>query len=335
MAPDTERIMPFGDHLEELRRRILYTVVGVVVLFAIALVFGRTLLDVIAAPLLAELRAAGQTPTMLATSPLEAFGSYVKIATVAALLASMPWTLYQLWLFVSPGLYPAERRFVYFLLPLSGVLTVVGVLLLYFVVLPVTLYFLISFGSGLISEQTSTAALPPGVTLPSVPVLAADPPGADVGQMWVNSAIDQLRVRVSPDSVMGLPLVAGGLIAQQYRISEYVNLVFLLGLAFALAFQVPVVLMLLSWVGILRGSDLTPYRKHAIMACVLLAALMPAQDPWSMLVMAITLYGLFEAGIVLMRFVPARAVAEGLPSIPGLRAPFRAAARRTDAEDEA
>jgi len=335
MAPDTERIMPFGDHLEELRRRILFTVVGIVVLFAVALIFGRTLLDVIAAPLISELKAAGQTPTMLATSPLEAFGSYIKIATVASLLASMPWTLYQLWLFVSPGLYPAERRFVYFLLPLSGALTVLGVLLLYFIVLPVTLYFLISFGSGLISEHTTTAPLPPGVTLASVPVLPADPTSAAVGEMWINSAIDQVRVQVTPDSIMGLPLVAGGLIAQQYRISEYVNLVFLLGLAFALAFQVPVVLMLLSWVGIVRPGDLTPYRKHAVMGCVLLAALMPAQDPWSMLVMAITLYALFEAGIVLMRFVPARAVAEGLPVIPGMRAPFRAPPRRTDAEDEA
>lgn len=332
MAPDTERIMPFGDHLEELRRRILFTVIGIVLLFAIALVFGRVLLDVIAAPLLAELRAAGQSPSLLATSPLEAFGSYIKIATVAALLASMPWTLFQLWLFVSPGLYAAERRFVYFLLPLSGLLTAAGVLLLYYVVLPVTLYFLISFGSGLIPEPSASVPLPSGVTLPSVPVLSGDPPDTAVGQMWVSTTSDQLRVRVSPESVMGLPLVAGGLIAQQYRISEYVNLVFLLGLAFALAFQVPVVLMLLSWVGIIRSSDLTPYRKHAIMACVLLAALMPAQDPWSMLVMAITLYTLFEAGIVLMRFVPARAVAGGLPA---MRQSFRAGAARTDAEEEA
>ncbi|HBS29256.1 MAG TPA: hypothetical protein DEB06_07345, partial [Phycisphaerales bacterium] len=311
MTPNPDRIMPFGDHLEELRRRVVFTLAGIVLLFVVALIFGRVLLEVIAAPLISELRAAGQSPALLATSPLEAFGSYVKISTVAALLASMPWTLYQLWLFVSPGLHKAERRFVYFLLPMSGVLTAGGVALLYFVVLPVTLYFLISFGSGLIAESPGTAPLLEGVTLPTVPVLASDPPAPEPGQMWVNSTLDQLRVRVQADQTMGLALVGTGLIAQQYRVSEYVNLVFLLGLAFALASQVPIVLMLLSWVGILSDSDLTPYRKHALLACAVAAALMPAQDPWSMLVMALTLYALFEVGIVLMRFVPARVVAGG------------------------
>lgn len=301
--------MSFGDHLEELRRRVTFALAGIVVLFVLGLYFGGPLLRVMAAPLLSALRAAGQSPTMLATSPLEAFGSYIKVATVAALVTGMPWLLYQLWLFVAPGLYPREQRFAYFLLPMSGVLTAVGLSVLYYVILPISLYFLISFGSGLMATQVPTAEVPAGMVLPTVPVLQGDPADAPVGSMWMNKPLGQLRMQVGPNEVMGLPLIAGGVIAQQYRVSEYVNLVFLLGLAFAVAFQVPMVMLLLSWAGIITPTDVTSKRKQVILGCVVGAALLPTQDPWSLVLLSAMLIGLFELGVLLMRFVPARRIA--------------------------
>jgi sec-independent protein translocase protein TatC len=307
--PPLDRVMSFGDHLEELRRRVVHALAGIVVLFGLALYFGGPLLEMIAAPLLAELRSAGQSPTMLATSPLEAFGSYIKVATVAALVLGMPWLLYQLWLFVAPGLYPREQRFAYFLLPMSGVLTAAGLAVLYFVILPISLYFLISFGSGLMDRSVPTVAAPAGVEMPGVPVLEGDPAESATGSMWINRPLGQLRVRTGPGEVMGLTLVHGGVIAQQYRVSEYVNLVFLLGLAFAVAFQVPLVMLLLSWAGIITPADVVKRRKHVILGCVVGAALLPTQDPWSLLLLSGMLIGLFEFGVMLMRFVPARRVA--------------------------
>lgn len=308
----TERLMSFGEHLEELRTRLIHSLIGVAALFILGLFFGSTLLEILCAPVLHELHEAGQAPSLLATSPLEAFGSYIKVATVFALLLGMPWLLFQLWLFVAPGLYANEQRFVYFLLPLSVVLTLVGVAVLYFIILPISLYFLITFGSGLIDQHMPSIALPEGALLGNVPVLKGDPTGAAVGSMWVNDALGQIRVQVSAGKVMGLPLVSGGMIAQQYRISEYVDLVFLLALAFAIAFQVPLVLLLLGWAGFLTPQDLTKYRKQVLLGCVIGAALLPTQDPWSLILLSVMLYGLFEFGIVLMRFVPARRVAAGL-----------------------
>jgi len=322
----TERVMSFGEHLNELRTRLVHGLIGLVVLFIIALVFGGPILEFLCAPLLTELKANGQAPVLLATSPLEAFGSYIKVATVAALLTGMPWILLQLWFFISPGLYPKEQRFVYFLLPMSVVLTLTGVTVLYYVILPISLYFLINFGSGLIDPAIATATIPEGMILPTIPVLSGDPVGVPSGSMWVNEALGSIRIQVDPERIMGLPLVSGGMIAQQYRISEYVNLLFLLGLAFAIAFQVPLVLLLLGWAGFLQPQDLTRYRKQVIFGCVIGAALLPTQDPWSLIILSCMLYGLFEFGILLMRLVPARRVAAGLITAP---------TRSSDADEEA
>lgn len=314
--PHEPRVMTFGDHLDELRRRVLWAGVGVVVMFVVGLFFASPILAILTEPLLNALKAAGQAPALLATSPLEGFGAYVKIATVAAFIVAMPWALYQLWLFIAPGLYDKERRFVYFLMPLSALLTAAGALFLYYVILPISLFFLIAFGAGLLREDVAAAALPPGVTLPVTPVLAQDPPTPAPGEWWVNSTLSQLRIRVDAERTMGVSLVGSGLIAQQYRISEYVNLVLLLGIAFAIAFQLPLALLLLGWVGLVKPEDLTKYRKYVIFGCVIGSALMPTQDPWSLLALSGVLYGLFELGIVFMRLVPPRRVAEGLLSRP-------------------
>lgn len=301
--------MPFGDHLEELRRRLFHALIGVGLLFIVSLYFGGLLLEVLSAPLMSELKASGQSATMLATSPLESFGAYIKVATVAALVVGMPWLLFQMWLFVAPGLYPREQRFAYFLLPLSGVLTMVGLAALYWVILPISLYFLISFGSGLIPDHRAAIPTPDGVVYPSTPVLEADPSDAPVGAMWINRSLGQLRFQVEAGRVMGVALSSGGMIAQQYRVREYVDLVFMLGLAFAVAFQVPLVLLLLSWTGIVEAEQLTSRRKQVVFGCVVIAALLPTQDPWSLVLLSAMLIGLFEFGILLIRFVPARRVA--------------------------
>jgi sec-independent protein translocase protein TatC len=309
---DEPRVMTFGDHLDELRSRLLWAGVGVVLMFVVGLIFGSSILAILTHPLIHALKATGQAPTLLATSPLEGFGAYVKVATVAAFVVAMPWALYQLWLFVSPGLYEKERRFVYFLLPLSAALTAAGALFLYYVILPISLFFLISFGAGLLTESPAPAPLPPGMSLPVTPILSQEPASPAPGEWWVNSTLAQLRVRVDAERTMGVPLVGAGLIAQQYRVSEYVNLVLVLGIAFSVAFQLPLALLLLGWVGLVTPGDLTRYRKYVLFGCVVGSALMPTQDPWSLLALSGVLYGLFELGIVFMRLIPPRRVAEGL-----------------------
>lgn len=317
---DPLSVMPFGDHLEELRKRLIWGLGGLIPILVVCLIFGGPLLKFLMIPLLHSLQAAGEPTQLLATSPLETFGAYIKVASVVAVIVTMPWLVYQLWLFVAPGLYAKERRFVYFLLPFSAFLTASGMVFLYKVLLPITLFFLIVFGINLVQTSVPTAKLPPDTTFASIPVLQADPPSADtlsIGSMWINETIGELRIVTAknPDTgkttIRGIRLTGKGAISQQYRIGDYIGLVFTLGLVFAVAFQLPLVLMLLSWLGILEAKDITPFRRHVILATVIVGAIFTPPDPGSQLALACTLLFLFELGVILMKFVPASVVAEG------------------------
>lgn len=312
----TERVMSLGDHLEDLRKRLLWAVLGLVPLFALGLILGGPLLQLILTPLQEALHRTDQPMTLLATSPFETVGAYIKVALVFAMLLSTPWIILQAWLFVSPGLHTYERRFVYLLIPMSAALTAIGLVFLYKVLLPATLTFLIGWGSGLVSERPGAAPIDPTLAFPSAPVLDADPPAdaigtpaLPIGSMWVNRALSELRIVVGPREVKGLRLTGGGAIAQQYRVGEYTSIFFLLGVILSLAFQLPLVLMILSWVGIVEPKDLAPYRRQIIFACAIAAALLPSQDPVTMIILWAVFYGLFEFGMVLMKVVPARVVA--------------------------
>lgn len=342
MPPDT-RMMSFGDHLEDLRKRLFWALVGPLPVFVLCLVFGNRLLEFITAPLIASLKRAGEAPHLIATSPVEPFAAYMKVAAVITLLTAMPWVLYQLWLFVAPGLYAKERRFIYFLLPLSGVLTTIGLAFLYWVLLPLSLVFLIEFGAGLVTPTVTMVERPAGITVPQVPILQGDLADAKPGEYWLNEQLDQLRFRVGEGDkarTMALNLHSGAGVSQEYRLSEYIDLVFMLGLAFAVAFQLPIVLMLLSWTGIVEAKMLTKYRKQCLFASVVLAALLPTQDPASLIMLTAVMYGLYELGVVLMRFMPASRVAGGWwrgsvpPQAPGTgdQAPANALTRRGDGD---
>lgn len=305
-------VMSFGDHLEELRRRLVWSLAGPIPALAVALVYGGPLLAFVIRPLETQLAAAGQPIRMLATSPVEPFAAYLKVSAAAAILVSAPWIFFQIWLFVAPGLYKHERRFVYFLMPASAALTATAMVFLYKLMLPVMLRFFIVFGSFIVQPNPGVVALPEGVALPTIPVLAADPPAPAPGDMWVNERMGELRIATGADgavAVLGAPLAAGGTIAQQYRVGEYIGLVFNLALVFAIAFQLPIVMLLAGWTGLLEPGDLTPYRKHALFVCAIAGAFFTPADPGSMVLLMIPLYTLFELGLVLMRVLPASRVA--------------------------
>jgi sec-independent protein translocase protein TatC len=338
--------MSFGDHLEDLRRRLTWALLGPVPIIIVCFFYGDALLDFLLRPVEAELRAAGQPTRLLATSPIEPFAAYLKVSIVVGLLASGPWILYQAWLFIAPGLYRTERRFVYFLIPFSAVLTLLGAVFLYYVLLPVSLAFLIRFGAALAPQKPGQIPLPQGFALPSLPVLEGDPASPEAGQVWINRRLQEIRIAIprralvedpgvidgdssaeapsarAPDassdstaarepplSVLGVPLSRSGAIAQQYRISEYVNLVFVLGVVFAIAFQLPLVMLLLGWTGIAEARDFTGKRRYVLFICAVSGAILTPADPFSMLLLAAPLYLLFEFGLLMMRVAPARRVA--------------------------
>jgi len=312
----TAHPMSFGDHLDDLRKRVLFAILGLVPLIVLGFVVGGPVLELLTKPVIEAMRDAGEPSGLLATGPLESFISYLKVALGVALLLGLPWIFYQLWLFISPGLYSNERRFVYFLMPLSLLLTVTSAVFLYKVLLPISLYFLILFGSNIAKSPVATGELPPEVTVAmlnesAMPVLERDPPLAELrpGAQWLNPDRNEIRIFLGGDTVRVIRLRSDGLIAQEYRIGEYISLLFGLGIVFALAFQLPAVMLLLSWVDLLRPAALTPYRKHVGFACAVLGMLLTPQDPWSMILLASALYLLFELGILMMKYIPASLVA--------------------------
>jgi sec-independent protein translocase protein TatC len=132
--------LPFTEHLDELRHRLIVIVVGIGVGFAVSYGFSQQILLFLQRPM----------PTRLVfIAPTEAFFVNLKAAFFAAVFLSTPLILFQVWKFVAPGLYEHERRYSFPFLIISTVLFVVGGLFAYFVILPLTLHFLISQGRDL------------------------------------------------------------------------------------------------------------------------------------------------------------------------------------------
>jgi sec-independent protein translocase protein TatC len=141
--------MSFLDHLQELRTRILRALWGVAVAFAVSLTFSNQLWDFVSQPAVQALKALGYPPTLKQITPMESFNViWFKLPVLCAIFLGSPWVLYQVWAFISPGLYRKERRWaVPFVLTSAG-LFIVGGLFAYFVAFRYGLTFLLSIGSG-------------------------------------------------------------------------------------------------------------------------------------------------------------------------------------------
>lgn len=135
---------PLLDHLIELRRRLIYCLITLVVAFFACFGFARFLLELLVHPL----AAAGQR-TIINTDIFGGFFVQVKVAFFAAVMIGSPVIATQLWLFVAPGLYRREKRALLPFLAATPVLFAMGALLAYFVAIPIALRFLLGFQGDL------------------------------------------------------------------------------------------------------------------------------------------------------------------------------------------
>ncbi len=146
--PD-DNAMSFGDHLDELRRRVLLALVVPLPLSVVTFIFSDPIIEWLYAPLDRVLAGFDLPRRLQALGPAEVLVIKLKLSLITAAVLSSPWILWQVWLFVRPGLFEHERRFVYFLVPGSAVLTVTGLALMYYVMLPLMLRMLVLFGTAL------------------------------------------------------------------------------------------------------------------------------------------------------------------------------------------
>jgi sec-independent protein translocase protein TatC len=148
--PDTT--MSLGDHLEELRFRIIYALVGFSIAAAVCMIFGKYLVAFIEVP---YIKIMGDKAQLQSIDPAEGFMSYMEIAMIAALVISSPWIFYHLWKFVSVGLYPHEKKYVYIAVPMCSLLFAAGALLFIFIIAPATLQFFVYFNTEFLQVSSN------------------------------------------------------------------------------------------------------------------------------------------------------------------------------------
>ncbi len=309
--------MSIGEHLDELRARLIRALLALVVAALACIYPARWLFEILAAPVVRTLIRHGQPPTFLQTSPLETFLIYVKVVVIAGLVIASPYVLYQLWMFVAAGLYRRERDWVYRLVGPSAALFVVGVVFMYFIVLPLSLNFLIGFGSFLPMPDTRSrgfeslllgdhsthpaASQPASGLAPMVPQYLADPPDPPPGSIWFNASRNELKLRTA-DETYSTRLdrdAPRSLVTTHFRIAEYLGFVLVLTIAFGLAFQIPLVVVFLAGSGLMPVASLRKLRKVVILVIVVIAGMLAPPDILSHLLLSVPMVLLFEIGLLI------------------------------------
>ena len=245
--------MPFLDHLEELRWRLIWSLVAITVCTVVGF-FLVTHFDVLGI-LIRPIKPFLQGSKLKYLSPTDPFFITLKLAVSVGLVLASPIVIYQVWAFLSPALLPAEKRLIVPALYLGLVLFAVGVAMAYRVMLPMTFSFTMGF-------QTES-------------------------------------------------------LEQNLVIDVYLGIVTRILLAFGAVFELPVVVLILSALGLVTPEFLAGKRRHAIVIIAVVASVLTPGDAITLTVtMMAPLVLLYEFSIVLSRLVTRRrrrlaAAAEG------------------------
>ncbi len=144
--------MSLLEHLEELRKRLIRSIVVIFVGMLCCVPLSKEIFNYLMLPLF---RSLPPHCTMIYTSPHEAFFVYLKTAFISGFFITLPYTFYQIWLFVKPGLYPEERRFIVPIALCSAILFLLGGMFGYFIIFPFAYKFFLGFANVHISPMIS------------------------------------------------------------------------------------------------------------------------------------------------------------------------------------
>lgn len=229
--------LPLSEHLEELRTRLIRSLIALGVGTGVCYNWAESIYNELLRPLLVNLPGNSR---LIFTELTEAFLTYLKVAIWGGFVIASPVIFYQIWRFVSPGLYRKERKVVLACTGWSTAGLLGGMAFGYFVAIPRVFTFFLSFGRSLI------------VPMPSM--------------------------------------------------KESLSLILRLLMIFGVMFELPLIMYLLGRAGIITPLLLRKGRKLAVVGVLLLAAVLTPPDVVSQLLIALPLYALFEAGILLCAF---------------------------------
>lgn len=237
----------FWEHLDELRICLLRCLLVVGLAGIAAFAFKETLFDIVLAPRSSEfvtyrlLHSNAFSISLMNTELTEQFFTHMKVALYAGLLLASPYVVWQLFGFIAPALYDKERHVALRVGGAAYAMFMVGVLVSYFIVFPLTLKFLATY-------------------------------------------------QVSPD------------VRNMLTLQSYIDTLLLLSLVMGIVFELPVVCSLLSRMNILHKGLMQHYRRHAIVAILIAAAIItPSGDAFTLFVVALPIYLLYEVSILLVK----------------------------------
>jgi sec-independent protein translocase protein TatC len=253
--------MTFMEHLEELRKRILYCLYAAIPALLLGFYFAQPILELITwhartlpisphrsplkigfSPIIGPfvLFEPGESASALvALSPTEIPIAWMKAGLLATLFFVMPFIMFQFWQFVQPGLKDVEKKFLIPFVLTSWISFIIGALFAYLVMLYFAVPFLANFG--------------------------------------------------------------GGIAVTAWSLANYVNFTLTMILIFGVVFELPVVAGLLSMLGLVTPQFLSKYRRHAILVIFVVAAVLTPPDPITQSLLAVPLIGLYEISIIVVR----------------------------------
>ena len=232
--------LPLVQHLIELRRSLLRSVIAIVVFFVILFPFADEVYNFIAAPIVQAIPGSN----LIAIGVISPFLTPLKMSLIIAIYIAMPYLLYQLWMFVAPALYRHEKRLVLPLVVSSTLLFYAGLVFSFYIVFPVIFGFLAGVG---------------------------------------------------PDSVNFAP-----------DIQYYLDFILKVSFAFGVAFEVPVVTILLIIFGVTTPQKLKKNRSYIIVGSFVIGMILTPPDVISQFLIAIPIWLLFEAGLIFSSFFRVR-----------------------------
>lgn len=139
--------MPLVEHLVELRQRLIYSLLALLLLFFVCYAFSEHIYAFLTRPLAEAMGHTGPNRRLIFTALHEAFFTYMKVAFFAALFLAFPFILMQIWRFIAPGLYKHEKQAVLPFLVATPFLFYLGGALVYYFIFPTAWHFFLSFES--------------------------------------------------------------------------------------------------------------------------------------------------------------------------------------------
>jgi sec-independent protein translocase protein TatC len=218
--------LSFFDHLEELRNRLIKSISAVLVAACLFYFVVDEVFAVLIKPV----------GKLVFTAPAEAFVARMTLTFFGGLFLALPVILYQIWRFVAAGLKENEIKYVHFFAPCSFFLFIAGGFFAYFIIIPISIRFLLGFATDVI-----------------------------------------------------VPMIT---------ITSYISFVGTMLLAFGVVFELPLILMFLTKIGIATPAFLIQKRRYAIVIILIVSAVITPPDFITQLIMAVPLIILYEAGII-------------------------------------